>query len=281
MDLLEKMNCVIEYIENNLEGDIDCKRISLIACSSSYQFHRMFSFVSDVSLTEYIRRRRLTAAALEIQGTNNKIIDIALKYGYDSPNSFTRAFQNLHGITPSLARKGGAVLKAFPKMTFQITIKGDVGMMYKVQEKEEIRLVGKKIMVNVEEYKRNSMNFRNEVVANKAFNELRKNSNSSTFYCITCYNEDNEKDLFSYHIACDMKKEMNITTDDFEVLIIPARKWVIIDVTDYAPELWKGWEKVYSQLLPTLGCTDTVGPELELFYDDGRCVFWISAKIGV
>lgn len=278
MDWLEKMNRAIEYIEENLEDKVDCDDISKITCCSSYHFHRMFLFITDISLSEYIRRRRLTKAAFEIQNTKNKIIDIALKYGYDSPNSFARAFQNLHGITPASARNEGVVLKAFPRMTFQITIKGDVGMMYKTQEKEAMTLIGKCIMVNLDQYRQNSINFREEVLNSDQFNGLKKATKNNTFYGVTCYRDNNENDSFSYHIACEGKDSSNIP-NDYEILNIPKRKWVIIDATEFMPKLWNGWEKVYTQLLPTLGFSQTVGPELEVFHNDGRCEFWISAPL--
>lgn len=102
----------------------------------------MFSFITGISLAEYIRRRRLTLAALEIHNSDIKIIDVALKYGYDSPVSFTRAFQTMHGITPSLARNDGAVLKAYPRMSFQISIKGDCEMEYRIETKEGFDIFG-------------------------------------------------------------------------------------------------------------------------------------------
>lgn len=102
----------------------------------------MFSFLAGISLSEYIRRRRLTLAAFELKDNNVKIIDIAIKYGYNSPDSFARAFQKLHGITPSDARNNGHSLKAYPRMTFQLSIKGGNEMNYRIEEKEAFRIVG-------------------------------------------------------------------------------------------------------------------------------------------
>jgi AraC-like DNA-binding protein len=112
MDLLEKMNGALNHIEENLTNDIDFKEVARLAFCSEYHFKRMFSFLAGVTLSEYIRRRRLTLAAFELKGSNVKVIDIAMKYGYNSPDSFARAFQNLHGITPSEARNNeGAVIE--------------------------------------------------------------------------------------------------------------------------------------------------------------------------
>ncbi|MGI6705797.1 MAG: helix-turn-helix transcriptional regulator [Clostridia bacterium] len=134
MEWLERVNGAIDYIEDNLAGHIDYKTAAQIACCSTYQFQRMFSFITDVSLSEYIRRRRLTLAAFELQHSNMKVVDVAFKYGYDSPEAFTRAFQNLHGVTPSSARDEGVKLKAYPRISFQMSIKGDVEMNYRIEK---------------------------------------------------------------------------------------------------------------------------------------------------
>jgi AraC family transcriptional regulator len=107
MDSLKKMNDALNYIEENLTNDIDFKEVARLAFCSEYHFQRMFSFLAGISLSEYIRRRRLTLSAFELNNSNIRIIDIAIKYGYSSPDSFTRAFQNLHGITPSEAQFNG------------------------------------------------------------------------------------------------------------------------------------------------------------------------------
>lgn len=136
MDSLKRMNDSINYIEENLDGEIDFKEVARLAFCSEYHFQRMFSFLAGVSLSEYIRRRRLTVAAFELNNSNIRIIDLAVKYGYKSPDSFTRAFQSLHGITPSEARCNSKSLKSYPRMTFQLSIKGENEMNYRIEEKK-------------------------------------------------------------------------------------------------------------------------------------------------
>ena len=138
MDLLKNMNGAIKYIEENLTCEIDFTEVARLAFCSEYHFKRMFSFLAGVSLSEYIRRRRLTCAAFELRGSHVKIIDMAIKYGYNSPDSFARAFQQLHGITPSEARNNGHSLKAFPPMTFQLSIKGGSEMNYRMEDNVRI-----------------------------------------------------------------------------------------------------------------------------------------------
>ena len=104
MDSLNSMNNAMAYIEEHLTGDINYSEVSKIAFCSEYHFKRMFSFLSGISLSEYIRRRRLTLAAFDLKDSDLRIIDIAVKYGYSSADSFSRAFHSMHGIFPSKAR---------------------------------------------------------------------------------------------------------------------------------------------------------------------------------
>ena len=142
MNTLGALNRALKYVEDNLTGEIDFREVARLAMTSEYHFKRMFSFFAGVTLSEYIRRRRLTLAAFELQTTGQLVIDVALKYGYDSPDAFTRAFKALHGITPSEARQPGQAFKAFPRMTFQLTIRGGGEMNYRIVEKDAFRIVG-------------------------------------------------------------------------------------------------------------------------------------------
>lgn len=142
MDWLDRMNSAMEYIETNLADNISYDKIAQIACCSTYHFQRMFPFITGVSLSEYIRRRRLTLAAFELQTTDVKVIDVAMKYGYDSPEAFSRAFKNLHGIIPISVRDKGVSLKAYPRMSFHISIKGDIEMNYRIEQKRSFEMFG-------------------------------------------------------------------------------------------------------------------------------------------
>ena len=149
MDSLSSMNKALAYIEENLTEDIDFDKLCKIAYCSEYHFKRMFSFLSGISLSEYIRRRRLTLAAFDLKDKNVRIIDIAVKYGYSSADSFTRAFHSMHGILPSYARNEDIKLKSYPRMTFQLSIKGGDEMNYRIIEKEDFQLIGFKKRVPI------------------------------------------------------------------------------------------------------------------------------------
>lgn len=129
MEWLNHLNEALEYIESNLEGEIEIDQMARLAHCSGFHFQRMFSYVMDIPLAEYIRRRRMTRAAHDLQNTTDKILDIALRYGYDSPTSFNRAFQSIHGIAPSAARTNDVVLKTYPPISFKLIRQSEVSIM--------------------------------------------------------------------------------------------------------------------------------------------------------
>ena len=129
MDWQTKMNQSLDYIEDNLTGEINLETASKFVGCSVWEFQRLFSFVAHTSLGEYIRRRKLDLAATDVQFGNEKIINIALKYGYDSPAAFTRAFNRQYGLSPTSAREEGVNLPLYPRITFQTTNKERVDYM--------------------------------------------------------------------------------------------------------------------------------------------------------
>lgn len=141
MQWLEKLNDSLDYLEKNLEGTPDLAEAAKIACCSPYHYQRMFSYLAGVPLSEYLRRRRMTRAAFDLQN-GGKVLDVALKYGYESPTAFNRAFQSVHGVAPSAAQHEGANLKSFQRISFIISIKGETEMEYRIVTKEGFRVVG-------------------------------------------------------------------------------------------------------------------------------------------
>ena len=142
MDWIQHLNKAIDYIEENLDGTISNQKIAKIAGCSVYNFQRVFSYITDKSLSEYIRSRRLTLAAFDILNTSDRIIDIGVKYGYESQDSFTRAFKSFHGILPSKVRNETVRLKSCPKLSVQITMRGEHQMSYQIEKWPAFKVTG-------------------------------------------------------------------------------------------------------------------------------------------
>ena len=144
MDWVEGLNKVAKYIEDNLTNDIQMDSLAKIVYCSVYEFSRIFSFAAGMSVSEYIRRRRLSQAVFDIQNGSESIVDISLKYCYESQATFTRAFKELHGQTPATARKNGITLKTYPKIIFKLIIRGVTEMDFRIENKESFKIIGQK-----------------------------------------------------------------------------------------------------------------------------------------
>lgn len=142
MSQLENLNYAMHYIDDHLTGELSMTELARIAGCSQYQLQRMFPYLAGITLADYIRRRSMTKAAEELASTNAKVIDIALKYGYDSPTSFARAFKRVHGITPHQACQSSAKLRLYPRLMFTLSVKGEEAMDYKIIEQPAFRVVG-------------------------------------------------------------------------------------------------------------------------------------------
>ena len=132
MEWLKKLGEAIDYLEAHLDKDLSYQEAARIACCSPEYFQRIFSYIAGVSLSEYIRRRKMTQAAFELQQTNSRVIDVAVKYGYSSPTSFNRAFQKVHGIKPMTAKNMGCTLCAYPALKFSVQVSGDTPISYHI-----------------------------------------------------------------------------------------------------------------------------------------------------
>lgn len=142
MDWITGIQNAIDYVEDHLTEELDYEEIAKASCSSTFHFQRIFGILCGYTLGEYIRNRRLTLAGAELATTRAKVIDVAYKYGYENPESFSKAFQKFHGISPSQARSGGAVLKSFSPLSIKVSLEGGSVMNYKLEEKPALTLVG-------------------------------------------------------------------------------------------------------------------------------------------
>ncbi|MFD3257572.1 GyrI-like domain-containing protein [Paenibacillus lentus] len=274
MDLLKKMNEAMKYIEDHLTSDIDFKEVARLAACSEYHFKRMFSFLAGVPLSEYIRRRRLTAAAFELRDSRVKVIDIAIKYGYSSPDAFGRAFQSLHGITPSEARRDGHSLKAYPRMTFQLSIKGGSEMNYRIEEKEAFCIVGLMKRVPI------LFNGVNPEIASmwesldlETIGQLKELSNVEPIGLIsasTNFSEGRmeEQGELDHYIGAATTKPC---PDHLAQLDVPASTWAVFEAVGPFPEtLQNVWGRIYSEWFPSSNYELAIGPEM--LWNEGKDV---------
>lgn len=266
MDTLTSMNKALAYIEENLSEDIDYRELSRIACCSEYHFKRMFSFLSGISLSEYIRRRRLTLAALDLKDSSLRVIDVAIKYGYSSADSFSRAFYSVHGILPSDARSENTQLKAYPKMTFQLSIKGGREMNYRIVDKAAFKLVGFKKRVPIVF---NGVNPEiakmYELLTPEVIKELKSLSNIEPRGIIsasTNFSEGRmeEKGELDHYIGVATRVD---ETGRYDVLEVEPSTWAVFESVGPFPETLQNiWGRIYSEWFPSSGYEAAPGPEI-------------------
>ena len=265
MDSLKSMNDALEYIEEHLQDEIDFAEVAKRAYCSEYHFKRMFSFLAGIPLSEYVRRRRLTLAAFELQNSDIKVIDVAVKYGYSSPDSFTKAFQQMHGITPSEARKNGQSLKAFPRMSFQLSVKGGSEMNYRIVEKEAFSIVGfKKRVPLVFEGVNPEIAAMWQSLTPELISELKKLSNIEPRGMISASTNFSERTTenseLDHYIGA---ATINECPENMSQLKVEASTWAVFEAVGPFPEtLQNVWGRIYSEWFPSSSYEQTEGPEI-------------------
>jgi len=271
MDWLKQMNDAVSYIEDNLIDEIDYAKVAQKACCSVYHFQRMFSFIAGLPLSEYIRRRRLALAAFDLQNSNEKVIDIGLKYSYDSPTAFTRAFQNMHGVIPTAARESGVTLKAYPPIAFHISIKGAVEMKYRIEEKQAFRVVGVKLHTTIEnsECYTRTPQFWGENAQNGMIGRIASliDGEPKGILGVSICNSAFVDSDFDYYIGVATSKKK---IDNTEEITIPAATWAVFECTGPMPTAIQELQKrVVTEWLPASGYEYANAPDIEVYFDDG------------
>lgn len=283
MEWLKQLSQVIEYIEGNLAGDISYDEAAKIACCSTYYFQRMFSYISGMPLSEYIRRRRMTEAAFELQTSDMKVMDVSLKYGYESATSFNRAFQSVHGVSPTIARAQGTMLNAYPPISFSILVRGGENMRYRIETKEAIRIVGVRtaLQQDMEQNQKIVPVFWEKTLKSTSFSEICNftTKDSSCIFGVTAYtNPDN----IYYYIAAPTDKPVSDGMFEFE---IPAATWVIFECNGHFKESVQTiFKRFLTEWLPVSGYEYAEQPDIEVYpvndqgSKSGHAEVWIAVK---
>ena len=289
MEWPERMNAAVDYIEANLADEIDMEKAARIACCSSFHFRRMFFAFAGETAAEYVRRRRMTLAARELTSIKTKVIDAAVKYGYDSPDAFTRAFRNVHGITPVAALGPVVRLAAHPRISFSRNLAGGDNMDYKIIEKPafEIIVKARKFTTAQGENFIKIPQFWEEIMQGEnGFKALMKLTQDqagpvtgagSLGICMM----DGVNDKFAYAIGVE-KPTAKAAPAGFETLRIPAATWAVFESVGPMPKAIQDVTvKIFKEWFPSTGYEHAAIPELEVYLPgnpdapDYHCQVWI------
>lgn len=262
MDWIEKLNEAISYIEEHLTEEIDYEQLGRIACCSSYHFQRMFTYMAGVPLSEYIRRRKMSLAAVDLQDRDMKIIDAAGKYGYSSPTAFNRAFQSVHGIAPSFVKNGGVPIKSFPPILFKITVKGVEEMNYRIETKDAFRIVGVSVPLDKDIEKNFSVIPQKwqEISTNGTLQRLTGMMDTPPMGVLgvsTC----NDTQPWRYYIAVSTSQEKG----DLEEYTVPSAAWAVFPGEGTNQSIQELERRIVTEWLPTSGYEYGNAPDVEVY----------------
>lgn len=257
MNIYTSLNKVITYIEENLEEEINYNKLSQLMATNEYTMKKVFQLISNISVTDYIRNRRLSNAGFDLYNGNEKVIDIAIKYQYDNPTSFSRAFEKFHGIKPRLVKANPKKLKIFPKLQFDENIPENENMEYSIVELDEKFLYGKGIKTDYYTIQQDAPEF---------FEKMRKiylEKYGEIDYGMVVYEDRIDSNNYEYWIA--YSKEI----EELKKIVIPKSKWLKFVINNQeAKDIQKVSRDFYEKFLPSSKFNLRPLPELEYYHDD-------------
>lgn len=285
MDWTKSFQRSIDYIEENITEPLDIGGIARQMNISPFYYQKIFSIICGFSVGEYIRNRRLALAGSELARSDEKIIEIALKYGYDTPEGFTRAFVKFHGVSPSAAKKG-APIRSYARLSVTITMKGGSVMDYKVVKKEAFKVIEKKVTCSVSEDSNVELpKFWERCHSDGTVKKLLELTSDKTDIFGICYAHTQEKNqTFDYSIAAKFDENAEIPSG-FTANVIPARTWIVFECKGAMPDaIQQLWHRICTEFFPSSSYEPTYEMDIEAYKDgdmsspDYRSEIWVPVK---
>ena len=289
MDQITAIQRAIDYTEAHLTDEIDYEAAAREAASSVFHFQRLFSMLCGYTLGDYIRMRRLSLAADELQRTGGKIIDIALKYGYDTPESFSRAFTRFHGITPTQARRGGNI-KSFSRLSVKLILDGGNLMDYRIEKRDAFKLICRKKQVNKPQGDTATADisaFWGECSTDGTMEKLCKYASFDNLHGIlgVCFSGEMANSGFPYGIGAEYNGAP-LTDGGFDIVEIPAHTYAVFQCKGKMPDAFKEtYKKICTEFFPQSstyeygnGIELEVYPSADVQNPDYTCEIWIAVK---
>ena len=288
MDWITGISKAIDYIEEHITEPTDYTRAAKEACSSPFNFQRVFALLCGYTLGDYVRMRRLTLAGEELLSTDAKVIDVALKYGYDSPESFSRAFTRFHGVSPSAVRKGAAI-RSFSRICVKLILTGGSIMEYRIEKKQAAKIICRRREFTKpgDDYtNREIPEFWNECGRDGSIQKLCgyiKDSAQFKGLLGVCFSTEMTDSGFPYGIGAEYDGESD--PQDFEIVEIPAYTYAVFTVRGRMPDAFREtYRKICTEFFPQSGYEYGNGVEIEVYPSadvqnpDYTCEIWIAVK---
>lgn len=270
MEWVKSINNAVNYMELNIKRELYIDEIANHIHISSFHLQRTFAILTGFTIGEYIRNRRLSLAGQDLLTTKSKIIDIALEYGYDSPESFSKAFTRFHGVSPKNARKPGTILKSFNRLKIKISLEGGSSMDYRIENKDSFKIIAKTKYVESETSSTEIPKFWNE------YFELGLNNKVCPMIGVCAEQKSNSKN-YLYGIGSE-EKYVKVIPNNYDIIEIPAYKWVIFKCVGPMPNsIQNMWERIYTEWLPISNYELIPDYDIEYYHDgDTSSINYIS-----
>ena len=288
MDWITGISKAIDYIEEHITEPTNYARAAKEACSSPFNFQRVFALLCGYTLGDYVRMRRLTLAGEELLSTDAKVIDVALKYGYDSPESFSRAFTRFRGVSPSAVRKGAAI-RSFSRICVKLILTGGSIMEYRIEKKQAAKIICRRREFTKpgDDYtNREIPEFWNECGRDGSMQKLCgyiKDSAQFKGLLGVCFSTEMTDSGFPYGIGAEYDGESD--PQDFEIVKIPAYTYAVFTVRGKMPDAFREtYRKICTEFFPQSGYEYGNGVEIEAYPSadvqnpDYSCEIWIAVK---
>jgi len=270
MNWVDTLQRSIDFLEDHLQTNFKIEDAAKQANVSVFHFQRIFMVLTDMSVMEYVRQRRLTLAAEELVITNQKVIDVAFKYGYETPEAFTKAFKRQHGMSPSEARSSKKGLTSYNRLVISVKLKGAYPMKVRIEEKPAFQIMGvtRRFNCDTGENKREIPKMWGEVHANSVDDELLKlNTGELKGLLGVCKMIDVSTSQMEYWIATAYEG-VEVPTN-FETMEIPDATYAIFEVVGPMPHaIQTMWEKIYSEWFPSSSYRPSGSAEMEVYTND-------------
>ncbi|MFF9070325.1 GyrI-like domain-containing protein [Streptomyces sp. NPDC014891] len=288
--MLERLNRALDHIEEHLvaerDGALDAAALARVAATSEHHFRRMFSALAGMSLSEYVRRRRLTVAGAEVLAGERTLLEIAVRHGYGSGEAFARAFRAVHGVGPGEARRTGAALSAQPRMSFRLVVEGSSSMRYRVVEKKDLRVVGRRARVPlVHEGENPAIAAHIRSLGQETIERLGRLSDQEprgVVSAVVHLGESREEGVeLDYWHAVVSDAEV---PEEFEVLDVPSGSWAVFENEGPLPEAVQHlWRDIFTQWFPSNPYAIRPGPEIMSIspsedWKTARAALWIPVE---
>lgn len=262
---MNEFAAVLDYIEHHLDTDIDMKKIEQLACMSEYNFQKIFSVLSGYTLGDYIRKRRLSQSVYDLIETDTKIIDIAIKYGYSSSESYSRAFQQLFKLSPSTARKNEKELTLFPKLSIRVQIKGGIEMNYSIVHQKDLKVTGiRESYPNLATGHGKIPLFWDKVNNTTLIETLISEKDATGPNTILGICLPREGEAYDYLIGVYATEDT--TNSELETVVIPESDWVVFKAIGKVPDaIRKTYQEAYESFFPSTTYTQKKAPDFESY----------------